>query len=41
MKAMLSAFVAIALIAIGAFIGLHQLGFSSGDRQASDAVRLD
>lgn len=41
MKAMFSAFVVMALIAIGAFYGLKQVGFGTGERQASDAVRID
>ena len=41
MKAMLSAFVLTAVIAVGAWYGLHQAGFSSGDRMSGDAVRLD
>lgn len=41
MKAMLTAFVAIAVISVGAWFVLQEMGFSSGDRQASDAVRLN
>ncbi len=41
MKAMLSAFVVMGLIAIGAYYGLQYAGFGSGERQSSDAVRLD
>lgn len=42
MKAMLSAFVVMALISVGAFYGLNAVGFSSSDRQTSgNAVRLD
>ena len=43
MKAMLSAFVAIGVISVGAWFGLGEYGnFSSGDRQTTnDAVRLD
>ena len=41
MKVMLGAFAAIIVIAIVAFFGLGEAGFSSGERQASDAVRLD
>ena len=41
MKAMLSAIVVMALIAVGAFYALNEAGFGSGERQASDAVRID
>lgn len=41
MKAMLTAFAAIILIAIGAFYALNEAGFSSEERLAGDAVRLD
>lgn len=41
MKVMLSAFAAMALIAVVAYFGLMEAGFSSGDRQAGNAVRLD
>lgn len=41
MKAMLTAFAAIAVITVGAWYGLGQAGFSSGDRQAGADVRLD
>lgn len=41
MKAMLAAFVAIAIIAIGADVALERAGFSAADRTTSDAVRLD
>ncbi len=41
MKAMLSAFVVMALIAVGAFYGLRSAGFGTGEFQASDAVRID
>ena len=41
MKAMLAAFAAIAVIAVGAYLALGQVGFSSQDRTAGDAVRLD
>lgn len=41
MRAMLSAFVAIALISVGAYYGLSAAGFGSGERQASDSVRID
>ena len=41
MKVMMLAFAATAVITVGAWYGLGQAGFSSGDRQAGDAVRLD
>lgn len=41
MKAMMTAFAAIAVITVGAWYGLGQAGFSSGDRQAGTSVRLD
>ena len=41
MKAMLTAFLAIVVIAVGAYFGLQEAGFSSSDRQTGDAVRLD
>ena len=41
MKVMLSAFLAIAIIAVGAYYGLQNAGFSSSEQQAGDAVRLD
>ena len=41
MKVMLLAFAVMALITVGAWYGLGQAGFSSGDRQAGSAVRLD
>ena len=41
MKAMLTGFAAIALIAIGASFALGGLGFSSQDRATGDAVRID
>lgn len=41
MKAMLVAFVAIGVITVGAWYGLSQAGFSSGDRQIGNSVRLD
>lgn len=41
MKAMITAFVAIAVISVGAYFALDAVGFSSGSQQASDAVRLD
>lgn len=41
MRPMLLAFVAIAVITVGAWYTLGELGFSSSDRLSSDAVRLD
>ncbi len=41
MRAMFTAFAAIAVIGIAAYFGLQQAGFSSSERQAGDAVRLD
>ena len=41
MKAMLSAFAAIALISVAAFYGLGEAGFSSSEQQTSSSVRLD
>lgn len=40
MKAMMYAFVAIAVIAVGANFVLEQAGFSSADRNAGQDVRL-
>lgn len=41
MKAMIVAFVAIAVIAVGSNMILTEVGFSSQDRTAGPAVRLD
>ena len=41
MKAMLIAFVAIAVIAVGSNLILGKVGFSSKDRAAGSSVRLD
>jgi hypothetical protein len=41
MNAMLTAFVAIAVITVGAYYVLGQAGFSTDDRQAGSSVRLD
>ena len=41
MKVMLIAFVAIAVIAVGSNLILSQAGFSSQERAAGSAVRLD
>jgi hypothetical protein len=38
---MILAFVAIAVITVGAWYTLGELGFSSSERMSSDAVRLD
>ena len=41
MKAMLTGFAAIIVIAIAAFFALEQAGFSSADVFSNDNVRLD
>jgi hypothetical protein len=42
MRAMFLAFLAIAVIAVGAWYGLENYaGFSAADRTTSDSVRLD
>lgn len=41
MKTMLLAFAAIAVIAVGAYYGLHTAGFSAAQTTTSDSVRLD
>lgn len=41
MKTMLLAFAATALIAVGANLTLHELGFSSEDQTSGVDVRLD
>ena len=41
MKAMMSAFVVMGLIAVGAYYGLNAAGFGSGERQSSENVRID
>ena len=41
MKAMLAAFLAIAVIAVGANLVLNEAGWSAQDRTAGSAVRLD
>ncbi len=41
MKAMLSAFVAMALISVAAYYALNEAGFGSGERQSSASVRID
>jgi hypothetical protein len=41
MKAMFTAFAAIAVITVGAWYVLGQAGFSTEDRQAGTSVRID
>ncbi|QFT82096.1 hypothetical protein FIU89_15835 [Roseovarius sp. THAF27] len=41
MKAMLSAFAATAIIAVVAWYGLHEAGFSAGERNSGESVRLE
>lgn len=41
MKSMLTAFAAIAVIAVTADLGLHRAGFSAAERTSGEAVRLD
>lgn len=41
MKAMLAGFVAVAVIAVVAYFGLHEIGFSSQQVYSSENVRLD
>ncbi|MFK7938661.1 MAG: hypothetical protein AB8B82_04730 [Roseovarius sp.] len=41
MKAMLSAFVAIAVIAVGSNVILNNVGFSAQEQGSGSAVRLD
>lgn len=41
MKAMIAAFAAIVIIAIGANLVLQNAGFSSAERASGPAVRLD
>ncbi len=41
MRAMFSAFAAIAAIAVAAFFILQEVGYSSSEQQASPSVRLD
>jgi len=41
MRPMLLAFLAIALITVGAWYGLNQTGFSSSERLSGNAGRLD
>lgn len=41
MKAMLTGFIAIAVIAVGASFALQNAGFSAEERNSGAAVRLD
>ena len=41
MKAMLTAFVVMGLISVGAYYALHAAGFGTGERQSSSSVRID
>ena len=41
MRVMLAAFAALIVISVGAWWVLGEAGFSSGDRQAGNSVRLD
>lgn len=41
MKAMLGAFLAIGVIAVGAYFVLNEAGFSTSEQRSGDAVRLD
>ena len=41
MKAMYAGFAASILIAVSAWIGLNQLGFSSADVHSGESVRID
>ncbi|WP_255564177.1 hypothetical protein [Mameliella sp. CS4] len=41
MKAMLSGFAAMILLAVGAWYGLNEMGFSTADQQTGANVRLD
>ena len=41
MKAMLAGFAAMILLALGAWYGLHELGFSTADVYSGANVRLD
>ncbi|MGR3511363.1 MAG: hypothetical protein ACU0GG_01260 [Paracoccaceae bacterium] len=41
MKAMLSAFVVMGLISVGAYYGLNAAGFGSAEQQSSGSVRID
>ncbi len=41
MRAMILAFLAIAVIAVGAWYGLEEIGFSTAEETAGPNVRLD
>ena len=41
MNVMMTAFAATAVISVVAWYGLGELGFSAGEQNAGDAVRLD
>lgn len=41
MKAMMTGFVLMILISVGAYFALHEIGFSTDQRNAGGAVRLD
>lgn len=41
MREIILAFVAMAVIAVGASFGLHEAGFSSADQTSGNSVRLD
>lgn len=41
MKAMLAGFVAVAVIGVVAYFGLHEIGFSSAEVYSGENVRLD
>ena len=41
MKAMISAFLVMGLISIGAYYGLKEAGYSTSEQRSGEAVRLD
>jgi len=41
MKAMLAGFLGVAVIGVVAYLGLHEIGFSSQEVYSSDNVRVD
>ncbi|WP_283780833.1 hypothetical protein [Ruegeria spongiae] len=41
MKAMMMGFAAMIVISVGAYFGLHELGYSTDARSPGDTVRLD
>jgi len=41
MRVMFLAFLAVGVIAVAAWYGLHEVGFSTADKTTSNAVRLD